>query len=472
MALALRSTVPAPASRTTPGPGAATAVGASYAFDPGADGLPGIYATRVLERGGDPRALCAEIRADLLGIPERGAISRALIERNRPSRFGRGTAAHLHATSQSGPQPAQRRPPRAAVRLTPPVWPAQPRWSRRLVTACIAALLLLPLGLMVASAQELPPQSRYVVREGDTLEGVAAEFGGDPAALLAASALQNPPYLTPAEVIVIPDPSETPEGAAMNAAERTGTSPFVAGAHEVAPGETLADIAAEYGVDPVALASLNGIAEPESLAAGALLRIPATDAAATSFAAWESFAPSPVIAASVPAYQQAYSLSCEYAAAFIATSAFGPGVPESAFMERIGQSANPHWGYRGDIAGVWGGTDDYGVYPEALAPTLNEFGFIADVFYGADPASLTTRLDDGMPVITWLGYFGDNAWQQADEGAYLLAPGMHVVTVYGYDSGGVYLANPGRGTFEHYTWDNFLAMWAVLDGMSLAVAPM
>lgn len=141
-------------------------------------------------------------------------------------------------------------------------------------------------------------------------------------------------------------------------------------------------------------------------------------------------------------------------------------------MERIGQSANPHWGYRGDITGVWGGTDDYGVYPEALVPTLNEFGFTADVFYGGDPASVTARLDAGTPVLTWLGYFGDNVWQQDDEGSYLLAPGMHVVTIYGYDDYGVYLANPGRGSFEYYGWDDFLAKWNVLNGMALAVAPM
>ena len=180
----------------------------------------------------------------------------------------------------------------------------------------------------------------------------------------------------------------------------------------------------------------------------------------------------PVFAADVPAYQQMYSLSCEYAAAYIATSAFGWGVPESAFIERIGVSANPHWGYRGNIHGAWGGADDYGVYPEALVPTLNEFGFMADVFYGGDASALTARIDAGMPVMTWLGYFGDTAWVQEDEGAYLLAPGLHVVTVYGYDDWGVYVSNPGRGNFDYYAWGDFLGMWSVLDGMALGVAPL
>jgi len=385
---------------------------------------------------------------------------------------------------------------------------------RKLAAAAgVAALILLPLGVIVANAQDAVLQSRYVVQPGDTLDSVAAEFGVDPAAILAATAIENPPALTPSEIIVIPDPSESPEAAALNASQQEGTSPFVAGADDVAPGETLASIAARYGLDPWALAAFNGLADIDTLHAGQRLRIPLTDSSVdptvqemTDSAAiestdetaesgvegeagmeeaqwapdavggtdpsWEQAATGPVFAGNVPAYQQMYSLSCEYAAAYIATSAFGWGIPESAFVERIGVSANPHWGYRGSIHGAWGGTDDYGVYPEALVPTLNEFGFMADVFYGGDASALTTRLDGGMPVITWLGYFGDTGWVQEDEGAYLLAPGMHVVTVYGYDDGGVYVSNPGRGNLDYYAWGDFLNMWSVLDGMALAVAPM
>src|SRR5215207_5696800 len=84
-----------PADAAPPQSVLTTAVGASYAFDPGVDGLASIYAARVLERGIDPRALCAEIRADRLGLTDRGPQRRAMLARNRTSRFGRGTAAHL-----------------------------------------------------------------------------------------------------------------------------------------------------------------------------------------------------------------------------------------------------------------------------------------------------------------------------------------------------------------------------------------
>jgi LysM repeat protein/uncharacterized protein YvpB len=514
--LQLEVGTPDPAPRL---PVLTTAVGASYAFDPGVDGLASIYAARVLERGIDPRALCAEIRADRLGVVDRGPQRRALLARTRTSRFGRGTAAHLRSQVSSVQLPRSSEPAleKRQVRAARPLARQRPgihnNWSRKLAAAGLAVLLLLPVGVIVANAQNAPLQSRYVVQSGDTLDSIAWEFGVDPAAILAASDIANPPWLEPAEIIVIPDPSESPEAAAWNASQQTGASPFVAGAYEVAPGETLASVAGAHGLDPWALAAFNGLTDIDMLHAGQRLRIPLTDVvvdpAATEMvqsapaehvseptelwvdtgtaveetqwaaeavggpeATWEEPSSGPVFAADVPAYLQMYSLSCEYAAAYIATSAFGWGIPESAFIERIGVSANPHWGYRGNIHGAWGGADDYGVYPEALVPTLNEFGFTADVFYGGDASSLTARIDSGMPVMTWLGYFGDTAWLQEDEGAYLLAPGLHVVTVYGYDDWGVYVSNPGRGSFDYYAWGDFLGMWSVLDGMALGVAPL
>lgn len=488
---------------------AAAPVGASHSFDPGADGIAGIYAARVLERGIDPRLLCADIRADRLGLTDREPRRRALKTRQRATRFGRGTAQGLRAARAARAPIAvtsgRVRSPRPGAAFGRSAAPSTGR-PRQLAIAGLLALLLFPLGVILANAQESPAQARYIVQPGDTLETVAAEFGVDPAAILAASALQNPPSLTAAETIVIPDPSESPDAAAANAAQRRGTSPFVVAAHDVAPGETLAAVAGSHGLDPWALAAFNGISDIDALGAGQRLRIPLTDSvvlpaetevseavaiddaadhdslvwqepaaapeAVGGTADWAQPSNGPVFAADIPAYYQAYSLSCEYAAAYIATAGFGWGVPESAFVERIGTSLNPHWGYRGDIHGAWGGSDDYGVYPEALAPTLNEFGFVGDVFYGGDAASLTARIDAGMPVLTWLGYFGDTAWLQQDEGAYLLAPGMHVVTVYGYDDWGVYVSNPGRGNYDYFAWGDFLSMWNVLDGMALAVAPM
>jgi LysM repeat protein len=174
-----------------------TAVGASYAFDPGVDGLASIYAARVLERGIDPRALCAEIRADRLGLVDRGPQRRALLARTRTSRFGRGTAAHLRlqGSPNQPPRPSEaaprKRPNRAARQFTRHRSGFHISWSRKLAAAGLAALLLLPVGVIIVNAQAAPLQSRYVVQPGDTLDSVAWEFGVDPAANLAASAIEH-----------------------------------------------------------------------------------------------------------------------------------------------------------------------------------------------------------------------------------------------------------------------------------------
>src|SRR5215208_7031264 len=59
----------------------------------------------------------------------------------------------------------------------------------------------------------------------------------------------------------------------------------------------------------------------------------------------------------VLAYQQQRNLSCEYSALAMAMGAYGVGVSEYDFDDRVGLSENPHWGYRGDISGRWGNTD-------------------------------------------------------------------------------------------------------------------
>jgi LysM repeat protein len=340
---------------------------------------------------------------------------------------------------------------------------------------------------------------------------VSATFGVSPDAILAASAVEQPPLLTPSEVIVIPGPDQSPEEAAIMAAERDGTSPFVVDAYFLAEGDTLAAVAAWHEMPVEALATFNGIADPEQLTAGQRLLIPAADAQASTppvtapdeisiagptdedlaaftsgaeqvievaqpaelvRAAEPSLIASEVTVPGVPAYHQAYNLSSGYAAAYIATSAFGAGVPESVFVDSVPLSQNPHWGYRGNLNGDWGGTTDYGVYAEPLVPVLNSNGFNAEVLYGAgDPAVLRAYLDAGSPVIAWLGLSGDTAYAVEDDGSYLLAPGMHVVVVYGYDDGGVYLADPASGDYDYYAWADFLAMWSTLNGMGLAVAP-
>lgn len=352
-------------------------------------------------------------------------------------------------------------------------------WRVSVVAMLLATLVTAGLG------QDVAAQQRYRVQPGDTLASVAAEFGVDPEAILRASYIADPPNLTPGEVIIIPDPGQSPSEAAQEAAKRVGTSPWVSGVYYVVSGDTIETIAANFGVDLGALIAINDLDNPDLLNVGQRLLIPAVIDEATGEAVAVSSAGSDnaagVVTSSgsgnpnhpwVPTYPQARNLSCEYASAFIATSAFGNGIPESEFWNRIPRAKNPHYGYRGDIDGLWGGYDDYGIYPEPLVPVLNDWGFIGEVFYGMyDPSLLKAHLDAGHPVVVWLALWGDTGRRYTDEGTYTVFAGEHVVVAYGYDASGVYLSDPAKGTYKLMDWDSFITAWGTSDGMSLAVYP-
>ncbi len=175
----------------------------------------------------------------------------------------------------------------------------------------------------------------------------------------------------------------------------------------------------------------------------------------------------------VPTYFQQRPLSCEYASAVIAMAAYGTWVSEWAFDEMVPLSPNPHWGYRGDINGQWGNTDDYGVYPEALVAPLAAFGFWSQPFYGqGDAWQLKQFLTDGVPVLVWLGLWGDVSFvEYAESTSFRLVPGMHVVVARGFDDAGVSVSDPASGTYKVYPWGDFMWAWNVLGGMSLGVGP-
>lgn len=349
-----------------------------------------------------------------------------------------------------------------------------PRMSalRRVVLASLAVLVLM---LGAASSSFAASQYRYEVQDGDTLDSVAATFGVDPQAIAASSYMPSGDTLTPGQVIVIPEPGQSPSDAAAMAATREGTSPWIYTMYTVQSGETLDGIASAYGLDSKALADFNGISDATNITVGQRLAIPPSrdgqQAQASAQEATASHA-ADVVVPKVPTYAQSRNLSCEYAAVHIATAAFGNAIPESVLINSIPVTKNPHNGYRGNIDGWWGNTDDYGIYPEALVPVIHDYGYSTDIFYGqGDTTQLKAELDAGHPVLVWLGLWGDTRERLADDGNYSVAKGMHVVVAYGYDNDGIYVSDPAHGNYNFYPWDAFVGMWKVLDGMSMAVYP-
>lgn len=336
--------------------------------------------------------------------------------------------------------------------------------GRQAVVAGLAALVLL-FGTFAATFAE---QYRYEVQAGDTIESIAETFGVDPQAIRQSSYLPNGDDLTAGQAIVIPGIDQTPDQAAQEASANEGTSPWAVTAHWVQYGETVGGIAAEYGLTAEALISFNGISDVYDIQPGTRLVIPPSRETSSGVS---TFNPT-VAVANVPTYMQSRNLSCEFAAVHIATAAWGNAIPESVYIQDTPITKNPHKGYRGNIDGWWGNTDDYGIYAEALVPVLNQWGFTGEVFYSEGSTDqLTAHLDAGHPVVVWLGFWGDTRVRLADDGNYSVASGMHVVTVWGYDESGVYVSDPAKASYEFFDWNTFIGMWNVLDGQALAVYP-
>ena len=108
----------------------------------------------------------------------------------------------------------------------------------------------------------------YVVRPGDTLGAIAARYGTSVAALASANGIANPALIRAGQRLTVPA-----GGAAYPSGGSSGSASG-GGSYTVRSGDTLAGIAARFGTDADALASLNGIANPDVLSIGRVLRVP------------------------------------------------------------------------------------------------------------------------------------------------------------------------------------------------------
>jgi len=321
-----------------------------------------------------------------------------------------------------------------------------------MIRRCALTLaVVVGVALPLVNSQGVSAEEWHTAQEGDTLSMIAEQHGVPVDELAAANGLEPTSAISAGQDLAIP------EGAVSNTA-----------VYVVEPGDSLASIAAMYGVIPEDIRSLNNVDDVQDLRIGTELVIPGAAAVAPETESTSSG----TVLDGVPAYRQARSLSCEYASVFIATSVFGDPIYEEEYLNTTPQSANPHYGYRGNIDGDWGNTEDYGIYAEALVPLLEQRGYYGEVSYDPRAEVLQGQLDTGAPVIVWIATRGDTGVYESDEtGSYKLVPYEHVVVAYGYDSGGVYISDPGSASLTYYGWDWFLPAWSVLDGMALAIYP-
>ena len=107
----------------------------------------------------------------------------------------------------------------------------------------------------------------YTVMAGDTLSGIAAKFGTTYQELAAINGIEDPNVIHVGQIIKLKgNATSTPQG---------GTT------YTVQAGDTLSGIAAKYGTTYQELAALNGIADPNIIHVGQVLKVSGSTAGRT-----------------------------------------------------------------------------------------------------------------------------------------------------------------------------------------------
>ena len=135
---------------------------------------------------------------------------------------------------------------------------------RRRLGPILLGVILLCLALPWGSAAQ--GFRRYFVVIGDTPARIAERFGLSVEQLLTANGLPADAILHPGDELIIP-------------------TRWTAAEHVVLPGETLADIAAQYGLSQDLIAHHNGLWRADRIKAGQVLLIPAVNTAFEGLAA-------------------------------------------------------------------------------------------------------------------------------------------------------------------------------------------
>lgn len=114
----------------------------------------------------------------------------------------------------------------------------------------------------------------YTVAAGDTLSEIAARYNVTWEAIAQANGLAAPYTIYRGQKLTIPGATASGSTGSTGTTTDATPEPATSTTHTVQPGETLTQIAAQYGTTAQAIMAANGIADPDYLSVGQELVIP------------------------------------------------------------------------------------------------------------------------------------------------------------------------------------------------------
>ena len=121
--------------------------------------------------------------------------------------------------------------------------------------------------------QQPTGRTTYTVQGGDSLALIAAKFNTTYIVLAEMNGIANPDILHVGQVLQVPAPAGTTAPTAGGGAAAPAPQPTT-GTYTVQRGDSLALIAANFGINYFELARINGIANPDVLRVGQVLQVP------------------------------------------------------------------------------------------------------------------------------------------------------------------------------------------------------
>ncbi len=312
-----------------------------------------------------------------------------------------------------------------------------------------------------ASVPSTTPSGYYTVRAGDTLFSIAARFGTTVAAISTANNLPSNGVLYVGWSLKIPS-------SRSKSAPSTPSTSYI-----VQPGEYLALIAFRFNTTARAIAYANNLPNDWLIYPGQRLNIPGASAPQTASNSTTSSLN--LRLTNVPLLQQKQTLTCEQAAAAMASRG---ALNENQLLAVMPRSENPFNGIRGKTnSPYYGGLVDYGIYAHGLQKGLNALGAKSQVYYGQSYDDFRDAIIDnlraGRPVIWW------NTWQDSyqkpvmvklsDGTVVKLVPYEHAGVIVGADDNGVTYHDPYDAKVRFVSWQNFRRVSAYFDNMALVI---